>query len=264
MADNQSSKREGTPTVGGAFSMDINKAKIGEAETEAPGVSSLNMAAASFMSDRIQIMAGHSELQQPTEEQDGGQDRDPSEASGAISGTTAGSGLSGTTDYDDWLFTTIDPGSEEWDIPAEKRGKVTSSLHDARLFGAEIGNTIILSIADEFPGLEVLQVQIHCMQDPTTASVDVMNIGHVRQMLKGRVIEPLLAGELRWAQDVELRLTFTYDLHSTHTGKTVDIKTLTAWQMAYTVTNSPADSFIIGDARAAVATESEDVGETAE
>ncbi|KAK5130963.1 hypothetical protein LTR08_001519 [Meristemomyces frigidus] len=183
------------------------------------------------------------------------------------------SGVASDDDDDECFFTTVDPETNDWDIADENRATVrfldaelwvhleydlgqSATTEDPELafdshplFGAQSNNTEMPSIADEFPSLEILQVHIHCAQDPSAAQHDVtgtMDIRHVRDVFANRVIAPLLAGRVRWAREVEMRIAFTHMNDMRLKDVVHDRQTRTHWQMAYTAVNNPGAGVVIG------------------
>ncbi|KAK4543842.1 hypothetical protein LTR36_004875 [Oleoguttula mirabilis] len=265
MADEQSTKRAGSPTVGGTLERDPKKTKLGDPTAE------------------NEKDANDEEGATSVEEKAGGQEKELSEASAVTSDATAvsgASGSSGSTDYSGWVNTRVDEGTDDWTLDPDKRREAKSlsaeftidleyqpgqnpmtekpelGFGGLRLFGSADGT--IPSIADVFPCLEQFQVNIYCDQDPNTAPVDGMHFDHVRELLQKQVIEPLLAGDLRWVQDVELRVCAMWLEKSEVTGIDQDVSSRQPYQMAYQCLRSPGDSLVIGMAKALGAGQSED------
>ncbi|KAK5130964.1 hypothetical protein LTR08_001520 [Meristemomyces frigidus] len=155
-------------------------------------------------------------------------------------------------DFDQWVYATIDIYTNDWNIPDSKRASVKHlsaelwidleyepeqerfretpeiGLNTVRIFGAQAGNAEILSLVEEFPGLQTLMLEFYCVQDPFNLPDSAVSVGNLRSVIQ-RILAQLLAHEMRWTEEVELRTTFTYQ-----------------GIMAYTVLNEPGDSMVLG------------------
>ena len=66
----------------------------------------------------------------------------------------------------------------------------------------------------------------------------------------------MLDGNLRWEQDVELRVAITWLMKSGFTGIDQDVSDRLPYQIAYQIIRNPGDSVVIGTAKALEATPS--------
>lgn len=113
--------------------------------------------------------------------------------------------LSESFEYDHWISSEI-VATNDWDLPDEQRAKVrflhalfrlsNNALDTSHLFGAAAGSAQIrfTSVAEEFPAVEILTVNIFCEQDLDHSGSEYLHRGNVAQAIKSQVIDGLVAG----------------------------------------------------------------------
>ena len=161
----------------------------------------------------------------------------------------------------------VDEGTNDWNVPERQcseikllRAEITldicykpdeKAVNDNPELGFDghriFGNDSFPSLAEEFPAVVSLEINIDCSDDPIKMPKEGVKMDYVRGLLRKKILEPLLSGGLEWEHKVEVRTVLTYPSKGNISGKEAeDISEKQAHQKEYSICNSSGEVFFIG------------------